>query len=89
MPAGRLVPYQNLYRNDNQGGTIDNYTTIVKPQLDQMQQNMQTNNDINGLQTTVQPLVAPQRQPDQDTTPAPQYNPNYQDYPPANGQYGP
>ncbi len=83
-PAPAVSPWLNLYRTDNAGGTIDNYNTVVKPYLDQMQQNQQYDNQISGLQTTVAPLVPPQRQPGQQGSPIPsssdmngQSNPNY------------
>jgi hypothetical protein len=89
--APAISPYMQLYQQNTAGGTVDPYTTNILPQLNQMQQNQQTTNDINNLQNQVQPLVAPQQtQPqNQDVMPSPQYNLNYQDYPPANGQYGP
>jgi autotransporter-associated beta strand protein len=54
-----VSPYMNVYRTDNAGGTIDNYNTVVKPYLDQQQQNQQYDNQISGLQSTVGPLVTP------------------------------
>ncbi len=86
-----ISPYMQLYQQNTAGGTVDPYTTSILPQLNQMQQNQQNANDINNLQTQVAPLVAPpQTQPqNQEVMPTPQYNLNYQDYPPANGQYGP
>lgn len=45
-----VSPYMGLFRNDTAGGTIDNYTTFVRPQLDQRGMNQQFNVDIYGLQ---------------------------------------
>jgi hypothetical protein len=49
-PSG-TSPYMNLYRNGTNNGTIDNYTTLVRPQLDQHILNQQYGRDIRGLQT--------------------------------------
>lgn len=48
--GGGVSPYMNLYRNDTAGGTIDNYTTLVRPALDQRSQNQRFNDDIYGLE---------------------------------------
>jgi hypothetical protein len=50
--TGGVSPYMNLFRRDN-GGTVDNYSTMVKPQLDQQRLNQQFNRDINGLGRTM------------------------------------
>jgi len=42
-------PYMGLFRNDTSGGTIDNYSTFVRPALDQRSMNQQFNMDIYGL----------------------------------------
>ncbi len=34
-----VSPYMNLFRSDNAGGTIDNYSTLVKPLLQQQRMN--------------------------------------------------
>ena len=44
-----VSPYMGLFRNDTNGGTIDNYTTFVRPALDQRSMNQQFNMDIYGL----------------------------------------
>jgi hypothetical protein len=46
--AGYNSAYMNLFRSNN-GGTIDNYNTLVRPQLQQQALNEQTANDIYGL----------------------------------------
>jgi hypothetical protein len=43
-------PYMGLFRNDTNGGTIDNYTQYVRPALDQQTINQKTNMDIYGLE---------------------------------------
>ena len=48
-PSG-ISPYMNIYRSGTNNGTIDNYTTLVKPQLDQRYLNQQYGRDIRGLQ---------------------------------------
>ena len=45
-----VSPYMQLFRNDTAGGTIDNYTTLVRPQLQQQRMNQQFGTDIWGLQ---------------------------------------
>lgn len=45
-----VSPYMNLFRNDTAGGTIDNYTTFVRPALDQRSMNQQFNMDLYGLE---------------------------------------
>ena len=42
----------NLYRTGNAGGTIDNYTTLVRPELDQRRTNQQFGSDINSLENS-------------------------------------
>jgi hypothetical protein len=48
--SGGVSPYMNLFRNDTAGGTIDNYSTFVRPALDQRSTNQQFNLDLWGLQ---------------------------------------
>jgi hypothetical protein len=48
--SGGVSPYMNLFRNDTNGGTIDNYSTFVRPQLAQRSLNQQYNMDLWGLQ---------------------------------------
>jgi hypothetical protein len=48
--SGGVSPYMNLFRNDTAGGTIDNYSTFVRPALDQRSMNQQFNIDLFGLQ---------------------------------------
>ncbi len=45
-----VSPYLQLFRNDTAGGTIDNYSTLVKPQLQQQRMNQQFGTDLWGLQ---------------------------------------
>ena len=49
-PPPAVSPYMNLFRNDTANGTIDNYTTLVRPALQQINANQQFGNDIFGLQ---------------------------------------
>ena len=48
--ASGVSPYMGLFRNDTNGGTIDNYSTLVRPALDQRSMNQQFNLDIYGLE---------------------------------------
>ncbi len=45
-----VSPYMNIFRNDTAGGTIDNYSTYVRPALDQRSMNQQFNMDLYGLE---------------------------------------
>jgi len=45
-----VSPYMNLFRTGTNNGTIDNYTTLVRPALQQMALNQTVSNDIFGLQ---------------------------------------
>jgi hypothetical protein len=49
-PSSSSSPYMNLFRTGTNNGTIDNYTTLVRPAFQQMSANQQINNDIFGLQ---------------------------------------
>ena len=50
-PKPAFSPYMNLFRADNQLGTIDNYSTLVKPMLQQRQMNRQTQWELRSLQS--------------------------------------
>ena len=43
-------PYMQLYRSNNSYGTIDNWNELVRPALEQQQQNRQLSSDVRGLQ---------------------------------------
>ncbi len=45
-----VSPYMNLFRRDTSGGTVDNYTTLVRPALEQRAANQRFNMDIFGLE---------------------------------------
>lgn len=49
-PTSGVSPYMNLFRVG--GETIDNYTSLVRPQLDQRFMNQKFNRDINTLERT-------------------------------------
>ena len=51
MPSSGMSPYMNLFRSGNGNGTIDNYTTLVKPELDQRRANQRFGSEINGLES--------------------------------------
>jgi hypothetical protein len=50
MNTGGSSPYMNIFRGGTNNGTIDNYTTLVRPQLDQRRTNQQFGADINSLE---------------------------------------
>jgi hypothetical protein len=78
-------PYMNLFRTGNNNGTIDNYTTLVRPELDQQRANQKFGADIHGLEnsTHVQGLNIRQLNRETQTLQgvnATQYFMNYGDY---------
>ncbi len=75
-PPSPVSPYLSIFQNNTAGGTIDPYTTNVKPILDQQQRNMQLSNNISQLQSQVSPLLAPPAAQDQAPPPIPQYDLN-------------
>lgn len=85
QPSTGSSPYMNLFRTGNNNGTIDNYTTLVKPQLDQTGTNQKFGSDIHGLEnsTHVQGLNIRQLNRETQTLQgvnATQYFMNYGDY---------
>jgi hypothetical protein len=67
-----VSPYMNLFRNDTSGGTIDNYSTYVRPALDQRSLNQQFNMDVYGLQRNAQIQSAALQQLGRNNSRAPQ-----------------
>jgi hypothetical protein len=51
MNTGNSSAWMNLYRTGTNNGTIDNYTSLVRPQFDQRRTNQQLGADIEGLQS--------------------------------------
>jgi len=45
-----ISPYLNLYRLDNEGGTIDNYATLVRPEVRQLDTNGRFGGEIRSLE---------------------------------------
>ena len=54
--ASPISPYMNLYRQDNSLGTVNNYYSLVKPQIDQRNANRRMGSAIRGLQSTTRAL---------------------------------
>ena len=83
----------NLFRNDTNGGTIDNYSTSVRPALDQRSMNQQFDMDLYGLQRNQRIQSAALQQLGRNYSRAPQavgtpqFYMNYGNYYP--GSYGP
>jgi hypothetical protein len=50
--SGGPSPYMNLYRTGTNNGTIDNYTSLVRPEINQRQTNQRFGADINSLETS-------------------------------------
>jgi hypothetical protein len=67
-----VSPYMNLFRNDTNGGTIDNYTTFVRPAINQQSLNQQFNMDVYGLQRNAQIQNAALQQMNRGVSRAPQ-----------------
>ncbi len=89
-----VSPYMNLFRNDTNGGTIDNYSTYVRPALNQQSTNQQFNMDLYGLQRNqkIQSAILQQLGRDYNSCApqsigTPQFYMNYGNYYP--GSYGP
>jgi hypothetical protein len=81
-------PYMNLFRSGNAGGTIDNYTTLVRPELEQRNANQKFGSDIHGLENAARVQGLNIRQLNRDTqtlqgVDAKQYFMNYGDYYPG------
>ncbi len=49
-PGSAVSPYMNLFRRDEAVG-VDNYSSIVRPQLDRQRASKQVNRQIRGLQS--------------------------------------
>lgn len=86
-----VSPYMNLYRNDTDNGTIDNYTTLVRPALEQRAANQRFNMDIYGLErrARIQQHSLQQMERQERTlqgVATPQYYQNYGGY--YNSPYG-
>jgi hypothetical protein len=84
-----VSPYMGLFRNDTAGGTIDNYSTLVRPAIDQRSMNQQFNSDIYGLErnSKIQNAMLRQMQNSSSRSPrgvsTPQYDRAYGGYYPG------
>jgi hypothetical protein len=95
MNTSGVSPYMNLFRRDTAGGTVDNYTTLVRPALEQQMANQRFNMDIYGLernariqQHSLQQIERQNyRMPQSIGTP--QFYMNYGNYYPGYGPSGP
>jgi hypothetical protein len=90
--ASGVSPYMGIFRNDTAGGTIDNYTSMVRPQLDQRSMNQQFNLDIYGLERNARLQQAAMRQMNRNVNPraaegvgTPQFYGNFGNYYPGLG----
>ena len=45
-----VSPYMNLFRVDNEAGAIDNYTTLVRPEVRQINTNVRYGGEIRSLE---------------------------------------
>jgi hypothetical protein len=89
-PSG-VSPYMNLFRRDN-GGTVDNYTSLVRPDLEQRSLNQTFTRDIRGLQSNTMQQGSALQQLNNRTlqgVSTPQFYMNMGNYYPGQGQgYG-
>jgi hypothetical protein len=88
QPHSGSSPYMNLFRSGNGNGTIDNYTTLVRPELEQRRANQQFGSDIYGLENAARVQGLNIRQLNRETQTlqgvnATQYFMNYGDYYPG------
>jgi hypothetical protein len=86
-PYSGTSPYMNLYRGGT-NGVVDNYTTLVRPALQQQQTNQAVSNDIYSLQSSSHVQGLSLRRLGQETNNlqgvnATQYFMNYGDYYPG------
>jgi hypothetical protein len=75
----------NIFRGGSNNGTIDNYTTLVRPDLEQQRANQKFGADIHGLENSTHVQGMNIRQLNRDTQTlqgvnATQYFMNYGDY---------
>jgi len=52
QPSRGASPYMNLFRDNDDFGRVDNYSTLVRPRLDQQNANRQAAGQIHGLQNS-------------------------------------
>ena len=64
----------NIFNTGTAGGTISPYNSLVRPQLDQNQQNQQLNTGLGNLQNQIAPLTAPPQLQNSPNSAIPQYN---------------
>jgi hypothetical protein len=88
-PSG-VSPWMNLFRRDN-GGNVDNYTSLVRPELEQRKTNQQVRGDISGLQRNSRTQGMNLQQLNQQNRSlqgvgTPQFYMNYGNYYPYQGQ---
>ncbi len=69
-----VSPYMNIFNTGTAGGTISPYNSLVRPQLDQNQQNQQLNTGLGDLQNQIAPLTAPPQLQNSPNSAIPQYN---------------
>ena len=93
-PASGVSPYMNLFRHDTSGGTIDNYNTFVRPEIEQRRLNQQVGRDLRGLErntrvqsTALQQMERESRNLQGVTTPQFMNYGNF--FPSGSGEYGP
>jgi len=91
-PSSGVSPWMNLFRRDSLG-TVDNYTTLVRPQLDQQHMNRQVRGELRGLEQNSAMQNATMQQFEQSRAlqgvATPQFYMNYGSYYPFQRQVPP
>jgi hypothetical protein len=86
-PSG-VSPWMGLYSNDTSGGTINNYYSRVRPEMEQRALNRNVNGQLGGLQSKIQrnSQLLQDSQIQQQGIVNPQYFIDYRQYYPGMGQ---
>jgi hypothetical protein len=84
-PSSAVSPWMNLYRSGTNNGTQDNYTSLVRPELDQQNTNQHVSAQIFGNTTKLQQQQSALQRNGQDVPVGPglvnpQYFINYGSY---------
>jgi hypothetical protein len=66
-PTPALSPYMNLYRRDNNFGTVNNYYSLVRPMLEQRAYNQRLQYEIGSLERATRSQSQAIQQLDQRT----------------------
>jgi hypothetical protein len=82
-PPPAISPYMNLFRGDDDRGMVNNYYTLVKPELDQRSYNQQTQRQIQSIQAAASQQSQQINRLNQQTSPQLDQFKNLQQYYPS------